>query len=105
MSELIPYLEVTEASYAEHAASTFSVTEATTDVVLLRGACPRCGAALEIPLVPSIFHGMRTINGGGQTNEQVEPMACTCEHEHPNRPEGLTGCGAYWNLTLTEDGS
>ena len=26
---------------------------------------------------------------------------CTCEDDHPNRPEGLSGCGAYWTLTIS----
>jgi hypothetical protein len=30
-----------------------------------------------------------------------EPMMCTCEDEHPNRPEGFSGCGAYWTLTIS----
>jgi len=108
----IPYTEVTEPSYGEIAAGTFSVVEVSADIMLLRGACPRCAAALEIPLVSSVFHGMRTIQEtqpeqatveGIKDARWVEPMVCTCEHSHPNRPEGSVGCGAFWNLMLTMD--
>jgi len=40
----IPYTEVTEPSYGEIAAGTFSVVEVSADIMLLRGACPRCAA-------------------------------------------------------------
>ncbi|QFZ20597.1 hypothetical protein [Saccharothrix syringae] len=101
MTEPIPYEEITEQSYAETAAASFTVTEVSSAILLLRGACPRCGAALEVPLVGGVFNGMRGVSPeAADTDGHVEPMACTCEHDHPNRPEGMTGCGAYWNLRI-----
>jgi hypothetical protein len=32
----------------------------------------------------------------------VEPMMCDCGENHPDRPDGLSGCGAYWKLALTQ---
>lgn len=28
-------------------------------------------------------------------------MICTCDSDHPNRPVGFKGCGAFWDVTIT----
>jgi hypothetical protein len=104
----LPYVESTEPAYGQIAAENFTVEHVRKGVLLLRGSCPRCGAAMEVPLVGAVFDGMRSILGRRRStttapNEYVEPLVCTCEDEHPNRPEGRTGCGAYWTVLLTTE--
>jgi hypothetical protein len=104
----LPYEEITDPSYGQVAAGNFTVERVRKGVLVLRGSCPRCGAALEVPLVGTVFDGMRTIFGRRRSRtaapvEHVEPLICTCEDEHPNRPQGRTGCGAYWTVVLTTD--
>ena len=95
----LPYLEVTDVSYAEKAAATFSVVEVGSGTVMLHGPCPRCQTIIDIPHVDTIF---RSPLPGGSSDKHGEPMMCTCEDPHPNRPDGRYGCGAYWNLILSE---
>jgi len=106
--------EKTPLRYEEKTADTYSAmvehftpTE-TQGTLFLRGHCPRCDAIIDIPVVTSIFRSSRSI--GGWKRRQAprenqagyeEPMMCTCQEEHPDRPEGRTGCGAYWVLTIT----
>jgi len=60
-----------------------------------------------VPIVQNIFRGW--FPSGGRRNRtlratepsRVEPMMCTCEDEHPQRPEGASGCGAFWTLTIS----
>jgi hypothetical protein len=105
--EPIPYREVTDPTYAELVAVSFTVEEPEPGILVLRGNCPRCDALLEVPVVGSVFQGMRSINdifrrrrSTPSGTSHVEPMICTCEDERPNRPDGRTGCGAYWTLLL-----
>ncbi|MFJ3106565.1 hypothetical protein [Streptomyces sp. NPDC086835] len=63
--------------------------------------CPRCGAALELPLFAGVFRQSASAGQGGGGTSHVEPMSCMCLDDHPNRPHDRTGCGAYWTLTIT----
>lgn len=106
----LPYREITDPEYSTTAARLFTAEDAGPGVTVLRGSCPRCGAALEVPLVTDVFQGMRSIPGiirrrraTPQPDERIEPMACTCNDGHPHRPEGRVGCGAYWTLLLTAE--
>ncbi|MET7871183.1 hypothetical protein [Streptomyces cyaneofuscatus] len=106
----LPYQEVTRPEYATIAASAFTAEQAGPDVTVLRGPCPRCGAVIEALVVADVFQGVRSFGdiirgrrAAPQPGEHVEPMACTCADEHPNRPEGRVGCGAYWKLLLTTE--
>ncbi|PKV94019.1 hypothetical protein ATK30_4887 [Amycolatopsis echigonensis] len=110
IAEPLPYAEVTDPTYAEVAAQNFTVEEVAPDTHVLRGTCPRCNAVLEVPLVGNVFHGMRSIRDvlrkrhtKPSAGDRVEPVICTCEDAHPNRPEGRSGCGAYWTLLLTTE--
>lgn len=106
----LPYQEVTDDSYAEKAAATFTIEEPRPGLRVLRGNCPRCGALIDVPVMPTVFDGMRSLrrqrNGAvGQAaaaaQDIVEPMLCTCDDDHPRRPEGRKGCGAYWNFVIS----
>lgn len=103
----LPYQEMTEDGYAELAAQMFTVEQAEPGMYVLRGPCPRCKAIVDIPVVLSVFEGMRALAhpllASSQTasgGDFVEPVLCTCEDEHPKRPEGRVGCGAYWTLII-----
>ena len=105
--QALPYVELTNETYAEHAAEKFTIEEPEPGTMVLRGPCPRCQAVIEIPVVDSIFRSTRSGRFwrrrplGTDAKVHVEPMMCTCEGEHRNRPEGLVGCGAYWTLTIS----
>jgi len=104
----LSYKEVTEPSYGQAAAESFTVEHVRKGVVVLRGSCPRCHGAMEVPLVGTVFDGMRSLLGQRRSraaapNEHVEPLVCTCDDTHPNRPEGRAGCGAYWTILLSTE--
>jgi len=112
--EPLPYRETTDDSYTELAVQSFTVEELESGILVLRGPCPRCRAQIEVPVVTSIFEGLRAkghpllrrpkaprdYRGTPEGNGIIEPMMCTCEDEHPNRPRGRKGCGAYWTLRV-----
>jgi hypothetical protein len=94
----LPYRETTDPDYAATAATTFIIEDHGIGLRLLRGRCPRCAAAIDIPVVRQV------VKGSGQTvtasTSAIEPVLCTCDETHDGRPEGRVGCGAYWNFTL-----
>lgn len=101
---MLPYLETTEDRYAEEAARTFSVVEAGPGDFVLRGPCPRCGTIVDIPVVDEFFRGSLTLAHAPQSaagGDFVEPVICTCDDDHPNRPGERFGCGAYWTFIIT----
>jgi hypothetical protein len=104
--QVLPYIEMTDDTYAELAAQRFTLEEPGHGTMMLRGPCPRCHAVIEVPVVESIFRSTRGIGFGRRSpgrgeSTHVEPMMCTCEDEHPRRPEGEIGCGAFWVLTVS----
>jgi hypothetical protein len=99
--ELVPYRELSEPDYAETAAATFVIEDFDIGMSLLSGLCPRCGVAIEVPLIDGVFRGDRRVDtaeraGGART----VPIICTCTEAHPGRPDGRVGCGAYWIFDL-----
>ncbi|MER7955972.1 MULTISPECIES: hypothetical protein [unclassified Streptomyces] len=78
--------------YASTAAAVFTVEDYGDGAAVLRGPCPRCGVSLEVPAFDEV---VRAVGGG-------DPLlvVCDCRQEHPGRPDGRTGCGAYWNFLL-----
>lgn len=97
--KLLPYIEVTDQNYATIAAQNFSVVEVRPGTLVLSGPCPRCHAVIEIPHVEKL---VRSTLPKGSTREGSEPMICTCEGIHPDRPDGRYGCGAYWTLVIAK---
>jgi hypothetical protein len=91
----LPYLEVTEEDYAVRAARTFSTERLKAGTTLLHGVCPRCEAQITSPLVSLIFRDDEPPEDG-----EFHVVFCTCDHPHPDRPEGRAGCGAYWAFLL-----
>jgi hypothetical protein len=105
---LMPYAETTDDAYAEFAMRHFTVEEIEPGTLVLRGRCPRCRAVTESPVVDAIFRSTRGLRFWRRASPpvaaapHVEPMMCDCGEDHPDRPDGLAGCGAYWTLTITE---
>jgi hypothetical protein len=101
-----PYVEATEAGYAELAAA-FETSRPAPGTLLLTGPCPRCGAVIRVPVVDGVFRSTGWFRlsprGTPSSAEHLAPMICTCTEEHPGRPEGRIGCGAYWLLGITVD--
>lgn len=103
------YTEVTDPGYAECAAATFTLDMSQPGYPVLRGACPRCKDFMLYPVLDDVYKTIRSNRSSGTSNApgkavdggRVEPMICTCENEHPERPAGAEGCGAYWSLHLT----
>jgi hypothetical protein len=103
----LPYVETTDEAYADFTAQNFTVEKVEPGTIILRGPCPRCHAMIDIPVVDLVFRSTREIlfwrrhTRSPEPRARVEPMMCTCEDEHPNRPDGLYGCGAYWTVTIS----
>lgn len=104
-----PYNEVSDPGYAECAAGKFTLDMSQPGFPVLRGTCPRCKDFMIYPVLDDVYKTIRP-NDDGATSEtsgeagsggRVEPMICTCEAEHPGKPTGAEGCGAYWSLRLT----
>lgn len=103
----LPYLEMTNEAYSLQAAGSFTVEEPARGTLVLRGPCPRCETLIEIPVVSSIFRLSRSVRSplrrkapSAAGSDHIEPMMCTCQDGHPGRPEGYSGCGAYWTLAI-----
>ncbi|MFJ3791256.1 hypothetical protein [Kitasatospora sp. NPDC090091] len=89
----LPYQPVTEPGYAA-AATTFEVHTYDDGALTVNGPCPRCGALLEVPVFDKAFRAV-----GGSSGPVL--IICNCEdHQHPGRPAGRRGCGAYWKFLL-----
>jgi hypothetical protein len=102
-----PYMEVTDATFAQLAAKTFALEKQPKGILLLRGPCPRCNGIIDIPIVDRIFRtshsrhsGLRSQPRSEHVVPRVEPMICNCDHSHPDRPKDRVGCGAYWILEI-----
>lgn len=64
------------------------------------GPCPRCGHTMAV-----YQEALRSLDIPGAVS-----ASCNCEDEHPNRPEGMRGCGPGSGVTIhiaahKEDGS
>jgi hypothetical protein len=94
---LLPYEETSESHYA---AAAFTVERVDLHVLILRGQCPRCGDEIEIPIIDTMLSGSRAslpFHTARMSEEtRVEAVLCTSSSDHPGRPEGAVGCGAYW---------
>jgi hypothetical protein len=92
----LPYAEVTDEGYATRVAETFSVRQFG-PAVLLSGDCPRCQHPISCPIVDEVYRREVPESAG---DPGYRTLLCSCAVDHPARPDGLTGCGAYWTVTL-----
>ncbi|MFJ9643613.1 hypothetical protein [Streptomyces sp. NPDC101206] len=108
--DALAYAETTDDTYAAAAARTFSVQRPSKGFTLLNGPCPRCRAALSVPLVSDVLRQagprrrrtwrIRLRRTGRDALRPYDTVRCNCRLPHPGRPEGRRGCGAYWNLRV-----
>jgi hypothetical protein len=107
-AEPIPYEEVNHPDFAQHATQTFTIETVSPGIVLLHGTCPRCHARIQVPFVDKVFRtwskGRPDGRGSGESalSGRQETIICTCEEQHPNRPDDHVGCGAYWILRFEQ---
>ncbi|WP_121676634.1 hypothetical protein [Micromonospora sp. BL4] len=93
----LPYVEVTDEAYAARAAAGFTVREFEF-AVLLSGRCPRCDHATTSTVIDELYR--REAAPAAEPDPGYRTVLCECEADHPSRPAGLRGCGAYWTLRL-----
>ncbi|MFE2579221.1 hypothetical protein [Streptomyces sp. NPDC059378] len=97
----VPYEEITEDAYSDafvHGARAIPTRRG----VLLDGGCPRCAGQMSYPLVDKVFRSpLPSAAQVPATDSKVVALLCTCPEDHPARPDGERGCGAYWNITLS----
>ena len=97
MTNPLPFEIVTDDAYAAAFASTCTPHK-TRRGVRLTGTCPRCGDRMDFPVPIRVFQSPASAPPAAKT----EPVMCTCKTTHPGTPAGDEGCGAYWNVELSE---
>ncbi|MFJ7586649.1 hypothetical protein ACIQZO_04455 [Streptomyces sp. NPDC097617] len=113
----VPYEETTDPRYAQDVVANHDVAHVKGKDYTLTCVCPRCGAALAVPLFEPDY---RALLGARRSAAQPAaapapspaptsaatanppfPISCDCPGTHDGRPEDRTGCGAFWTLTLS----
>lgn len=97
-----PYREWTDAELADRLQR--SGVEVIQDGrrVTFRWECPACGHDCSRPMrVGPRAVGLSGLRRGGQPRSSVEILSCTCLEEHPQRPDGVEGCGFWARITVT----
>jgi hypothetical protein len=89
-----PYQEESNESWAEQVAQTFH-WEDQGEAWVLQGHCPRCDHPMNKELVFDTY-ALETVRG--QSDRVV--VMCNCSHDHPGRPTGKSGCGAFGALRI-----
>jgi hypothetical protein len=112
--EQMPYHEASDPAFAVKAASTFRASAGDADTVALTGSCPRCDAGMSVVVPGEMFFAnraafLRRMLGRSRPpavpsagRDQEVPLVCLCTASHPGRPADRKGCGAYWNLMLSD---
>jgi hypothetical protein len=98
----VPYAPVTSDELGALAAERFDVVASPSGAPLLKGSCPRCGAPMSVLMTGSTYRRASDTAAAvpSTTATHAEPMMCKCSGDHPDRPEGRKGCGAFWVLDL-----
>ena len=96
----LAFQEVTNDAFGEQSAS-FEV-QPTEGGVILHGRCPRCADVMEFVHLERIYRGLGRRRRPRESSNVIN-VACTCSCEHPGRPAGEVGCGAYWNIVIEDD--
>lgn len=97
----VPYTEENSEDYSSKAATHFELVTHAGRYLVASGPCPRCNAHLDIPLLKEAVRGFG--NAGPAAAPTEIPMCCACDGDHPGRPDGGEGCGAYWLLGIPAD--
>ncbi|WP_142165772.1 hypothetical protein [Streptomyces luteogriseus] len=90
------YQHGTDLEFAQRAAATFALEDFGSALVL-SGPCPRCGQEMDFMLVKELF---RDGTGADPAPGRPVVMFCTAEAVYEGSPDGTSGCGAFWSLTL-----
>ncbi|MFE2943779.1 hypothetical protein ACFXKG_32710 [Streptomyces sp. NPDC059255] len=104
----LDYETTTEPRYAQEVAQNHDLQHVKGDDYVIVYTCPRCGAAQEDPLFEPGFRAARAANApagarpaAAASANVLLPMSCHCMGTHDARPEGRSGCGAYWTVELS----
>ena len=97
MTKPLPFRKVSEAMYGTDFAKTCTAHQ-TRRGVQLTGTCPRCGEPMDYLILTRVFLSP----GAAVAATQQRTVLCTCGTTHPDTPAGEEGCGAYWNVELSE---
>jgi hypothetical protein len=107
MANVLPYQEITEDDYASCAAVAFTASRPVPGTLVLTGPCPRCTVIIHVPIVDGVYKSSRrrrtttAAQPEPSATQRVEPVVCTCDEPHADRPANRVGCGAYWLLRIT----
>ena len=98
----LDYSVETDASFAEVAAATFSLAAKGRGDAELSGPCPRCEDPMSWPVYSHVFR-LGKKRARTSSDDGIVLMICTCTStDHEGRPADAEGCGAYWNLRVSE---
>jgi hypothetical protein len=109
-----PNAEATAARTFTHG---FRPSAAAPFAIDVEGACPRCDdpTSYTHPLLiardyagpggvsPERAEGMWDLareHGEGTPESWTFTVICRCKETHKGAPTGVSGCGAYWNMTI-----
>ncbi|MGW0826153.1 hypothetical protein [Streptomyces sp. NPDC002845] len=100
----VSYLRVTDPSYAQLAANSFTLEDFGT-AQTLSGPCPRCGHPMEFTVVRRLLRDVDTpvpaATSAPVPADRSVVVYCTADSVvYENAPVGESGCGAYWSVTL-----
>jgi hypothetical protein len=100
----VAFEEKTDDNYAEQFAASCAAPVPMRKGYLLKGVCPRCRGNMEFPVVDTVFRSTVTpdVTVAQNASDDV-PMLCRCPLPHERRPGDEEGCGAFWNIQLTDD--
>ncbi|MEU4827092.1 hypothetical protein AB0H37_34915 [Actinomadura sp. NPDC023710] len=96
----LAFAETTTPAYAAAFLAEDFAYEIVDDGVVLRGRCPRCRATVEANAFENVVVRKGAEGGSFVQGPHPIPVYCTCLLDHPGRPEGIEGCGAYWRITM-----
>lgn len=100
----VVFEEKTEGTYAQEFADSCETPTPMRKGYLLKGLCPRCHGDMDFPVVDTVFRSTVApdVTVAQDASDDV-PMLCRCTLPHDQRPSDDEGCGAYWNIQLTDD--
>lgn len=103
----VPFEEVTSDDYAQVFARGCTAVP-TSRGHLLQGRCPRCGDPMDFLVVTEVWQNITTATASAEDTSSPSdelPLLCTCSQLHPGRPTDEEGCGAYWNVVVSDEPS
>lgn len=100
--EPLPWEEFSRPEYGERAAREIPYqprpAHHPTDLVFA-GPCPRCRHEFVYVWPLEVVRAAAPAGAG----TLPVTVRCQCEQPHPNRPDGVDGCGAYWRVEVAAE--